>query len=156
QAALTCRAFWRRDDTLGEYEQATRRIVMREGEGLPGVAWTLGSEVFTSNPGGDLHYVRRAAGVRAGLKAVAAFPILAGERVIGVLELDGTEGLEQDAPLRGVIRSLARQISLYLEHQRLDEAARRETRHLQIISDALSKLLVTDSFQEAAQALLEG
>ena len=156
QQALTCRSFWRRTDALAAFELASRRMVLRENEGLPGRAWSGAAEVFTRDPARDLHYVHRSAGLQAGITSVAAFPILAGDRVVGVLDFAGTNGLELDEPLREVVRGLARQLSLYLEHHRLDEAARRETRHLQIVSESLSQLLLTNSFQKASDALLKG
>lgn len=153
---LRCASSWRQsagDPRL--VEEPSPRATLAHGESLAGRAWASRQPVFESAVPTDPHYRRIVAGV-PGVKSAAAFPIQAGDQLLGVLDFTGTDAGIPEAELVRTVTALARQIGLWLERHRADEEARQETRKLKIVNRALTVYLETASWQRAADEVLTG
>lgn len=149
---LRCVSSWRQGPALVE---DAARTTLAPGESLAGRAWSERQPVFESAVATDPHYRRVVAGV-PGVKSAAAFPIQAGDELLGVLDFTGTDAGIPEAELVRTVTALARQIGLWLERHRADEAARQETAKLRIVNRALTTYLETGSWQRASYEVLNG
>lgn len=153
---LECASFWRQSASEPRpIDDPAHPTPLAPGESLAGRAWQSGEPVFDFALTGDAYYRRMAASV-PGLKTGAAFPILVGDKVLGVLDFAGVDTGIPEAELVRTLTALARQIGLWLERCRVDEEARQETRKLRIVNRALSTYVASMSSQRAADEMLGG
>ena len=88
---------------IAAFAAATRATSFAPGEGLPGRAWASKAPTWISDVQADPGYPRAGAAAGAGLHGAFAFPILAGDKCLGVIEFLHRDVLEPDeALLRGV------------------------------------------------------
>jgi GAF domain-containing protein len=84
---LQCQEFWRRPGLPVEtFERATRERQFDIGVGLPGRVWSSARPVWIEDAPTDPNFPRAQAAAAVGLHAGFAFPILLGDRVLGVTE----------------------------------------------------------------------
>ena len=158
---LRCESSWRQGSSDHRaQEEPARRARLAPGESLAGRAWMERQPVFESALGADPHasaeFRRRVAASLPGVKSAAAFPIQAGDQLLGVLDFSGTDAGIPEAELVRTVTALARQIGLWLERARADEEARLETLKLKIVNRALTTYLASMSWQRAADEVLKG
>ncbi|MDP9417987.1 MAG: PAS domain S-box protein, partial [Actinomycetota bacterium] len=111
-------------DAAAAFVEASRSSRLRRGEGLPGRAWLEEAPVLA--PELDRVLVARAeVASRVGLRCGVAFPLLGGERVLGVVELfsRGTGALDAELPV--VLAAVGRQLGQFFERVRAEEQIRR-------------------------------
>ena len=80
-------ATWARDPaTSAPFERASQRTFGRD-DGIPGQVWHSGVPMWIEDLVGNPDFLRREAALAAGLRSTFLFPVVAGERVRGVIEL---------------------------------------------------------------------
>ena len=143
--ALRCGAVWQRtanspNGSSDGFEAACQRTSFAAGEGLPGRAWANNRVVWTG------HLEREAGGnaeavMAEGLRGALAFPVSAGGRCFGVIELLDTETPEPDKELHYTVGLIGTQIGRFVE-RRATEAELEESRRLfRRIADASPDIL---------------
>lgn len=99
-------------ERFAPFRKATSRLRLRRGQGLPGRVLDGGRYEWTSDIPGDLTDRRADAGIRLGLKAAFAFPILTGTRTVGVMEFFSERSdpleLSEQVPIASVGAQLGR------------------------------------------------
>jgi PAS domain S-box-containing protein len=155
------------DGTGGDFLGPSRRFTFRRGEGLPGRTWQLVEAAWVVNVVEAEHYPRASLAARSGLHASLAFPIRAGTRVLGVVELLSTEVREPvpaQVQMGAVLSSL---IGQFIERERAQAAvfetnerlAAEGARHRAILESALDAIVTMDhlgritAFNPAAEQL---
>ena len=113
--AIRFRDFWSQlDPGMPAFEQASRKLVLGRGEGLPGRVWKSGEPAVVDDVRIDKNFPRAAAATQAGLHAAAALPLMSRSQVRGVLEFFTREARFWDERFEGLMTSLTAQIGSYL------------------------------------------
>ncbi len=116
---LTCKAFWHIPHAVvPEFEANYRSRTFAYGDGLPGRIWMSREPAWIQDVAEDGAPIA----VRKGLHDACGFPILAGQTVVGVVELFSHEIRQRDAEMVATVTDLGRQIGQFIERKRLEEA----------------------------------
>ena len=99
-------------------------------EGLPGRVWSRGELVLCVGTIDDPDARRSAAIAADGLHAGCAVPVLAQRDVLGVLELYGRSDASVADDDLEVIRAIGRQLGVFVQRKRSEDALRRESERL--------------------------
>ena len=100
--------------------------------GLVRRAWSTGQPVWIQDVTAERTFKRAALAARAGLRTALAFPITAGERVLGVVELFCREIREPDADLIDCTRYIGSQIGQFCLRSQAQSALRETEQRLAI------------------------
>jgi two-component system, sensor histidine kinase and response regulator len=119
---LRCVETWQRTGaSLSELEEATRRMVLAPGEGLPGRVWDTRRPIFVSDSeADDVTYPRAAVARRAGMRGAVGAPILLGDEVFGVFDLIRLEVAHPDEELLEMLATIGSQIGQFAERKRAE------------------------------------
>jgi PAS domain S-box-containing protein/excisionase family DNA binding protein len=162
---LRCEGFWHAPDVEArEFEEASRRLRLRPGRGLPGRVWASGQPIWISDVTRDTSFPRAAQAAAAGLHTALAFPISLGDEVQGVLELFSREVRRQDTELLTFMAALGGQIGQFIERKRAEaeratllerERAARAAAEEQAAVHVQLNAALRELAEERAQALAE-
>ncbi|MDE2510550.1 MAG: CHASE3 domain-containing protein, partial [Elusimicrobia bacterium] len=119
---------------LDAFERASGEIDFERGVGLPGRAWRERRPVWIGDVTAAQNFPRIDAAQAAGLRGALAFPVLVGERCLGVMELYSTKVEESDSDLMELVSALGAQIGLFLDGRRAEED---RTRFFKLSQDML-------------------
>ncbi len=116
------------------------------GAGLPGRVWDDARPRWHADLTERTDLARRAAAMKDGLQAVGAFPILAGQEVVGVIEFFSRERREPDPDMIHVLMELAGVVGLFLERDRAQVALRQsEVRFRAVLNNVVDGIITYDS-----------
>jgi two-component system cell cycle sensor histidine kinase/response regulator CckA len=134
---LSCRYFWRRPDAaIGEFEELTRGIALREGAGMPGRVWATGKASWIEDMESDGSFSRTATARKVGIRAVCGVPIRSGQEVLGVLDLYSAEPRSAEERLMMVLEDIGNQLGQFVERRRAELALREsEERYRSIVEN---------------------
>lgn len=114
-------ATWARADRdLRAFDTASDRVFLR-GQGLPGRVWAALAPVWTSDLSSELIFPRAAAARDAGLRTGFAFPLTAGRRLMGVVELFSIDRRGPNPDLSARLRDLGRELGWFLDRRSSEE-----------------------------------
>ncbi|MDE3018682.1 MAG: PAS domain S-box protein [Nitrospirota bacterium] len=117
--------FWHTPaDTVPTFESASRRTAFAPGIGLPGRVWASKKPAWISDVARDGNFPRAPMAEQARLHGAFAFPILSGERVLGVLEFFSHDVRQPDHDLLQMLQSIGSQIGHVLERHQLARQVR--------------------------------
>jgi signal transduction histidine kinase/integral membrane sensor domain MASE1/CheY-like chemotaxis protein len=105
----------------GRFEKMTKEIVFSRGIGLPGRVWTTQRSAWIPDVAADENFPRAEAASAENLHAAFAFPIMSGEKFLGVMEFFSHEIREPDSALLATFRGIGSQIGLFLERKGAEE-----------------------------------
>ena len=106
-------------DEMTDFGRESRQVTPELGEGLPGRVWATNQPVWVADVNREDKSPRSGAAVAAGLRGAFGFPILLGERCLGVVEFFRGEVAEIDAELLQVLATMGRQIGEFIERERI-------------------------------------
>ncbi|MFZ6050171.1 putative bifunctional diguanylate cyclase/phosphodiesterase [Pseudomonas sp. CR3202] len=104
-----------------EFRQVTEAMEFPPGHGLPGRVLASGAPAWIPDITQAPEFCRIAAAEQAGLKAAAAFPVLVGSEVVGVLEFFANSVLEPDQTLLSLMAQIGVQMGRVVERKRAEE-----------------------------------
>jgi PAS domain S-box-containing protein len=126
---LVARTFWTAPGTdAREFEDVTRGLSLRSGEGIPGLVWATGEPAFVTNLSDDLRTVRRAAANRVGLRSAIAFPAVDDDGAVAVLTFYAFDLRSPSDRLAQTLGVIGREIGRFLGRHRGELGVRRLTR----------------------------
>jgi PAS domain S-box-containing protein len=109
--ALRLEGTWHSDEIdSARLEEAARAAEYARGDGVPGRAWARGEPVWFEDLLSGEDTPRAVAALRAGLRTVAALPILQAGAARGVVELFATTARREDRLLMNSLYELGRQL----------------------------------------------
>ena len=111
-----------------EFEAASGEMAFERGHGLPGRVWETRQPMYVPDFREDPSYPRSGSARESGLRAAFAFPVRAGERVVGVIEFFATHFQEIDQQQLEMFSALGRQVGQFIERRRSDEQRTRAAR----------------------------
>nr|WP_260408421.1 ATP-binding protein [Planomonospora venezuelensis] len=92
------------------------------GEGLAGLAWAAGHEIWIPDLRADPRdFIRKPAVLRVGLRAAMALPVRSGRQVLGVLTFFSDTVQEPDDDLAGLLDGICAHVGRYMERRRAEE-----------------------------------
>jgi PAS domain S-box-containing protein len=120
---LRCVEVWRAPgtDAVG-FDDLSRRTLLGRGVGLPGRVWESGEPCWIPDITVDDNFVRAVGAAAAGLHSGYCFPISGSGGVLGAVEFFTTRTLAADAELMATATALGRQIGMFVERSRAQEA----------------------------------
>jgi signal transduction histidine kinase/integral membrane sensor domain MASE1/CheY-like chemotaxis protein len=117
---LRCFKVWP-SRTGSRFEVMTKAMVFSRGVGLPGRVWTTRRPAWIPDVAADENFPRAAAASAENLHAAFAFPIMYGEKFLGVMEFYSHEIREPDRALLAAFSGIGSQIGQFLERKRGEE-----------------------------------
>lgn len=127
--ALKCEATWRAPQVkVPRFAQEIAGRVFQRGEALPGRILETGAPAWISDVTKDPAFSATAAAIVDGLHGALAIPLMAGGRVLGVVELFSTEVLAVDEELLSVYVTFGRNIGQFLQREQAVADLQTQTR----------------------------
>jgi PAS domain S-box-containing protein len=111
-------------EKFAAFLEATRKLRLTCGEGLPGRIWKQGAPVWIPDTPRDANFPRTKVATKAGLRSAFGFPIRIGDTVLGVVEFFSREIREPDEDLLEIFAAIGAQIGLFIERRRAEDELR--------------------------------
>jgi two-component system, sensor histidine kinase and response regulator len=113
---------------LSSFVEYSRGCYFKEGEGLPGYVWSTGKPEWIEDISTRTDSPQAVHAIAANLHAALAFPILNGEKVLGVFEFFSSRIEEPDEPLLRVMNGIGNQVGQFVvrRHVELEVLAAKE------------------------------
>jgi PAS domain S-box-containing protein len=141
--ALNCLSFWSaRSDSVKKFELASRERTFPAGIGLPGRVWQLLKPCWIPDLAKDDNFPRAPIALQEDLCAAFAFPIVGGEKFVGVMEFFSREIRQPDDALLAMFGSIGSQIGQFMERRRAEDALRTREAELEVITDTTPLMLI--------------
>jgi PAS domain S-box-containing protein len=102
-----------------EFIDATQRITIPPGVGLPGRVWSSRKAFWIPEVGLDENFPRAVLAARGGLHGAFAFPIMLRNEVIGVMEFFSSGIHLPDDDLFSMLAALGAQIGSFIQRERM-------------------------------------
>ncbi len=119
---LRCLDFWSGGGVAAEmFENVSREQTFVRGVGLPGRVWATRKPAWIRDVEQDDNFPRAAVAVTAELHAAFAFPILFGNKFLGVMEFFSSEIRQPDEALLAMFGSIGGQIGQFMERKRNED-----------------------------------
>lgn len=120
--ALRCFKIWPTHGPAGgEFEHMTCSISFARGVGLPGRVWLRLAPAWIPDVSTDDNFPRAHAAAAENLHAAFAFPIISGEKFLGVMEFFSHEIREPDSAVLASFSGIGSQIGQFLERKGVEE-----------------------------------
>jgi PAS domain S-box-containing protein len=104
-----------------KFEAMTYESTFSSGIGLPGRVWKTLRPAWIPDVTKDDNFPRAPGAAAAGLHAAFAFPILSGEKFVGVMEFFSHEIREPDATLLATFQGIGSQIGQFVERKQSEQ-----------------------------------
>ena len=126
---MRCIEIWH-DGNAGipDFTQATRALTLEHGRGLPGRVWASARTVWIADVTTDPDFPRAEAAARENLHGAFAFPVMAGGRVMAVLEFFSSLIRPPDDDVVQLLSVIGSQIGQFLERKLAQESVREADR----------------------------
>jgi PAS domain S-box-containing protein len=108
--------------TFFAFEELTRSVRLKRGEGLPGRVWDTNTAYCISDLRNDANFPRKREAIADGLLSAFAFPISVKGRVWGVIEFLSRQLGEQDEELMAMMAGIGIQMGQFAERKQVDDA----------------------------------
>jgi signal transduction histidine kinase/ActR/RegA family two-component response regulator len=155
QRELHSIAKWRDESSANtaEFAEATSHYCVAGDQSLPGRIWTGQAPLWIADFASDESFSRAAVAARGSLHSAFAFPVIATDVVLGVVELFSEKNEEPDSATLATLVSIGSQIGQFIERvnaetERRDVLARAQEarREAEALTDQLAALqTVTDA-----------
>ena len=140
--SLRCLSFWSAQPSrVEEFEMASRESTFASGVGIPGRVWEHTKPCWVPELAKDDNFPRAPVAVKEGLNAAFAFPIVGGEKFVGVMEFFSSEIRQPDDALLAMFGSIGSQIGQFIKRRRAEDALRVREAELEVITDTTPLML---------------
>jgi PAS domain S-box-containing protein len=122
---LRCMDSWARPKSeVAAFEASSRKRTFMRAVGLPGRVWAMGESAWIVDILHDGNFPRLPMAEKVGLHGAAAFPILLGGAVEGVLEFFSREVRASDDHILALMAAIGSQVGHLIERKQLEEQLR--------------------------------
>jgi PAS domain S-box-containing protein len=119
---LRCLKVWPpQGSRSSKFESMTYESTFSSGVGLPGRVWKTLKAAWIPDVTKDDNFPRAPGAAAAGLHSAFAFPILAGEKFLGVMEFFSHEIREPDETLLATFQGIGSQIGQFVERKQSEQ-----------------------------------
>lgn len=140
---LTCTNISAADESLGRFIAESRKNELLPGEGLPGRVFAASHPEWIVDIGKEKDASQNSAAAQAGLQSAFAFPVLAGNDAIAVLEFLSSEFREPDQELLETMVALGRQIGQFIRRKEAEEALQQSVEIYRNLTDSAIDAIIT-------------
>lgn len=121
ERTLVCTNTWySADPDLREFVDASRKMRLALGEGLPGRVWESGELIWLPDVTRAASFPRAKVARAAGITTGIAFPIISGRVTVGVIELFAKLRHDRDEALIETLASVGTQIGQFIQRRAAD------------------------------------
>jgi PAS domain S-box-containing protein len=129
---LRCVELWHAPSTqFPEFERTSRQTTFPKGTGLPGRVWATGQPTWIRDAVSDGNFPRAPVAIREGLHGAFAFPLRAGNEILGVIEFFSRRIEQPDEELLQMFASVGSQIGQFIERKRMEQALAAKAQELE-------------------------
>jgi PAS domain S-box-containing protein len=145
--SLRCVEVWKAPGArIPLFERMTRETTLASGVGLPGRVLADGAPAWIRDIVTDPNFPRGTVAQREGLHTGLAFPVLAGDEVLGAIEVFSRETLEVDEEVMEPLSAVGLQLGGFLQRQISEDFTRvSEARLSAILGAALDCIITMDA-----------
>lgn len=119
---LHCLKVWPSLGPHSNFERASYELRLEKGVGLPGRVWQSGKPAWILDVAADSNFPRAAVAANENLHSAFAFPIVSGEKLLGVMEFFSDEIRALDDAMLSTFSGIGSQIGQFIERKRVEEA----------------------------------
>lgn len=124
------------DVSLGGFTAVSESLSFRVGEGVPGRVVSDGAAVWIPDIAEEPNFPRRDPAMADGLRSAFAFPVRAGRRMLGVIELLTTVRREPDDQLLEAMGAIGEHLGRFVEQRLAEEAVQASRQRLELALEA--------------------
>jgi two-component system cell cycle sensor histidine kinase/response regulator CckA len=109
----------------GRFEDVSREMIFRRGEGLPGHVWTTGQPAWVQDMAESVAFARAPVALEQGLRNAVALPLLSEHEVLGSIDFFSTEIRALDEDMIRMLETISSQIGQFMERKAAEREAER-------------------------------
>jgi len=140
---LLCTNISAADESLGKFIAESRPNELSPGEGLPGRVFARSQPEWIADIRSDKERRNESAAAQAGLRSAFAFPVLAGNDAIAVLEFLSSRFREPDQELLETLVALGRQLGQFIRRKEAEEALQQALAIYRHLADSIADGVIT-------------
>ncbi len=123
---LHCISFWSAPDAnVSKFESVTRQLTMTPGVGLPGRVWSTLEAHWIPDVTRDENFPRAPIAIENGLHAAMAFPIVSGQKLLGVMEFFSPKVRQPDEDMIARFVGIGSQMGQFVERKKAEDERER-------------------------------
>lgn len=126
-----------------EFEEVTRHVSFKPGEGLPGTVWQGGEALWIEDFSKAFAFPRAHLASREGIGAAVCFPLVLRSEIIGVMEFFSREIRPPDDRLLELMRAVGNQIAQLIERGQIEQARRETEESYRRLAETASDGIIT-------------
>jgi PAS domain S-box-containing protein len=128
---------------VSEFVHSSRRMTFAPDEGLPGAVWATGNSTWMSDLSEAKAFLRGLEAEKAGLRAAAGVPVLAGTECVAVLEFFLTERRREDQALLEAIFAAASHLGSFIRQKQAEDLLRASEERFRSLAETASDAIVS-------------
>ena len=143
---IRCISVWYPADTSApKFVQLTKEMQFASGVGLPGRVWATGRPAWIRDVVEDPNFPRAPVARREGLHGAFGFPILIGDKVVGIVEFFNRTVEAPDTDLLATMAAIGGEIGQFISRKHTEAvAAETQIRTRAILETAMDAILTMD------------
>ncbi len=142
-------------ERFAEFRKRSEEYIFTPGDGLPGMVASSAQPVWITGISEHPNIARPREANKAGLQTALGLPVMAGKKVVGVLEFFNEDRIPPDPNLLEVLPHIGVQLGRVIERQQAEEALRRSEARLRMVITSLP-VIVWLMDRSGRLTLLEG
>lgn len=157
---LCSRAWYATDPGLWPFHEASRRLSLHPGEGLPGQVWESRRPHWSTDVTRRRDFGRASIADEVGLVAGMAVPVLTEEDLVAVVEFFVCERRERDEQFLALVSTVASQLGLMMRSKQATDALRASEAEFRAVVETAADAIISASsdgritfFNSAAEVL---
>ncbi len=146
ETALEMVAIWHAPEMqMKEFETVSRKISIKQGEGLSGLVWETSKPVWISDVARESRFIRSRVAEMNGIHGGAGFPLTLGSKVIGLIHFFSREKRSGDETLADVMKRLSSEIGQFVARKRAEQIIRlSERRYRDLVENSQGMICTHD------------
>lgn len=141
---LRCLRFWHvPGEQNRQFSTVSKQHEFNKGEGLPGRVWQEGTPVWLTDVSKELNFPRVKAAGKLGLHGAFAFPLIAGQEFMGVMEFFSDRSQKPDEELLTGMSTVGSQVAQFMRRKEVEQALRQSEERLRFMADSMPQKIFT-------------